>query len=90
MVTSAPVDFQRCGRLNRPGLPGRPIFGRLARGFFTPHDIEATKAAGAVSVGVASGHYSTGELIAAGGDHVLGSLEDQFPVFDRTLPRNQS
>jgi phosphoglycolate phosphatase-like HAD superfamily hydrolase len=45
----------------------------------TPHDIEATKAAGAVSVGVASGHYSTDELIAAGGDYVLGSLEDQFP-----------
>jgi len=45
----------------------------------TPHDIEATKAAGAVSVGVASGHYSTEELEAAGGDHVLGSLEDPFP-----------
>jgi phosphoglycolate phosphatase-like HAD superfamily hydrolase len=45
----------------------------------TPHDIDATKAAGAVSVGVASGHYSTEELIAAGGDHVLGSLEDLFP-----------
>jgi phosphoglycolate phosphatase len=45
----------------------------------TPHDIDATKAAGAVSVGVASGHYSRAELIAAGGDHVLNSLEDPFP-----------
>jgi phosphoglycolate phosphatase len=45
----------------------------------TPHDIEATKAAGAVSVGVASGHYSTDQLEEAGGDHVLGSLEDRFP-----------
>jgi phosphoglycolate phosphatase-like HAD superfamily hydrolase len=45
----------------------------------TPHDIEATKAAGAVSVGVASGHYSIDELSKAGGDHVLASLEDSFP-----------
>jgi len=45
----------------------------------TPHDIEATKAAGAVSVGVASGHYSKDELAAAGGVHVLGSLEEAFP-----------
>jgi phosphoglycolate phosphatase len=45
----------------------------------TPHDIEATKAAGAVSVGVASGHYSIDQLEEAGGDHVLGSLEDRFP-----------
>jgi len=45
----------------------------------TPRDIEAAKAEGAVSVGVASGHYSTDELAAAGGDHVLGSLEGTFP-----------
>jgi phosphoglycolate phosphatase-like HAD superfamily hydrolase len=45
----------------------------------TPRDIEATKGAGAVSVGVASGHYSTQELEAAGGNHVLKSLEDPFP-----------
>jgi phosphoglycolate phosphatase-like HAD superfamily hydrolase len=45
----------------------------------TPHDMEATMAAGAVPVGVASGHYSTDELVAAGGVHVLGSLEDPFP-----------
>jgi phosphoglycolate phosphatase-like HAD superfamily hydrolase len=45
----------------------------------TPRDIEAAKADGAVSVGVASGHYSTEELMAAGGDHVLRSLQDPFP-----------
>ena len=45
----------------------------------TPHDIEAAKDAGAVSVGVATGKYSTGDLSAAGGDHVLESLQDPFP-----------
>ncbi len=45
----------------------------------TPRDIEAAQAAGAVSVGVATGHFSTKELLAAGGDHVLASLEDPFP-----------
>jgi phosphoglycolate phosphatase len=45
----------------------------------TPRDIEAAQAAGAVSVGVATGHYSTEELEAAGPDHVLGSLEERFP-----------
>jgi phosphoglycolate phosphatase len=45
----------------------------------TPHDIEAAKAAGATSVGVATGKYSTEELSAAGGDHVLKSLQDPFP-----------
>lgn len=45
----------------------------------TPHDMQATHAAGAVPVGVASGHYSTDELAAAGGVHVLDSLEEPFP-----------
>jgi phosphoglycolate phosphatase len=45
----------------------------------TPHDIEATRSAGAVSVGVASGKFSSEELTAAGGDHVLASLEEAFP-----------
>ena len=45
----------------------------------TPHDMEATKAAGAVPVGVASGHYSANELRAAGAAHVLVSLEEPFP-----------
>jgi len=45
----------------------------------TPHDIDAARAAGAVSVGVASGHFSVEELQAAHGDHVLPSLEEPFP-----------
>jgi phosphoglycolate phosphatase len=45
----------------------------------TPHDIEAARAAGAVSFGVASGRFSKDELSAAGADHALGSLEDPFP-----------
>jgi phosphoglycolate phosphatase len=45
----------------------------------TPRDIEAAQAAGAVSVGVATGKYSTDELAAANPDHVLGSLEEPFP-----------
>jgi phosphoglycolate phosphatase len=45
----------------------------------TPLDIAAAKAAGAVSVGVATGHYSVDQLREAGGDHVLGSLEETFP-----------
>jgi len=45
----------------------------------TPRDIEAAKAAGAVSVGVASGKYSVDELRASGGHYVLGSLEEPFP-----------
>ena len=45
----------------------------------TPLDIAAAKTAGAISVGVATGRYSTDELGAAGAKHVLGSLEDPFP-----------
>jgi phosphoglycolate phosphatase len=45
----------------------------------TPRDIDAAKAEGAVSVGVATGKYSISELESAGGDFVLGSLNDPFP-----------
>jgi phosphoglycolate phosphatase-like HAD superfamily hydrolase len=45
----------------------------------TPRDIDAAKKSGAVSVGVATGHYSVTELTEAGADHVLGSLEEPFP-----------
>lgn len=46
----------------------------------TPLDIDAARAAGAVSVGVASGHYTMEELRAAGADHVLASLEEELPL----------
>jgi phosphoglycolate phosphatase len=45
----------------------------------TPRDIEATSKAGAVSVGVATGHYSVSDLTKAGADHVLASLAEPFP-----------
>jgi len=45
----------------------------------TPLDIAAAKHAGAVSIGVATGRYSTDELLAAGAAHVLESLEQPFP-----------
>jgi phosphoglycolate phosphatase-like HAD superfamily hydrolase len=45
----------------------------------TPRDIEAALVEGAVSVGVASGHYSVDDLAAARADHVLTSLSETFP-----------
>lgn len=45
----------------------------------TPLDISAAQGAGVLSVGVASGKYSIGELTQAGADHVLGSLAEPFP-----------
>ncbi len=45
----------------------------------TPLDIAAARAAGTVSVGVASGKYSIDELADAGADHVLPTLASPFP-----------
>jgi phosphoglycolate phosphatase len=46
----------------------------------TPLDIDAARGAGAVSVGVATGHYSVEELDKAGAQFVLASLEDPLPL----------
>jgi phosphoglycolate phosphatase-like HAD superfamily hydrolase len=46
----------------------------------TPLDIAAAKGAGAVSVAVASGHFTVAELADAGADHVLASLEEELPL----------
>ena len=35
--------------------------------------------AGAIAVGVATGHYSIDELRAAGAEHVLHTLEEELP-----------
>jgi phosphoglycolate phosphatase len=51
----------------------------------TPHDITAAHDAGAVAVGVATGHFTREELRDAGADHVLGSLEDELPLNTPTL-----
>jgi phosphoglycolate phosphatase-like HAD superfamily hydrolase len=45
----------------------------------TPLDVEAARGVGAVSVAVASGKYGIDELRAAAPDHILESLEDEFP-----------
>jgi phosphoglycolate phosphatase-like HAD superfamily hydrolase len=45
----------------------------------TPLDIQAAHAAGAVAIGVATGHYTAEQLRDAGADHVLESLEDELP-----------
>jgi phosphoglycolate phosphatase-like HAD superfamily hydrolase len=45
----------------------------------TPLDIEAAHGAGAIAVGVASGHYSVDELEKARADYVLASLSDPLP-----------
>jgi phosphoglycolate phosphatase len=45
----------------------------------TPLDIDAAHTAGAVAVGVASGHYSADQLREAGADYVLESLEEELP-----------
>jgi phosphoglycolate phosphatase len=46
----------------------------------TPLDIAAARGAGAVSVGVASGHFTAEQLAEAGADHVLNSLEEGLPL----------
>jgi phosphoglycolate phosphatase len=45
----------------------------------TPLDVEAAKAVDAVSVAVASGKFSEGQLRAAGAAHVLRTLAAPFP-----------
>jgi phosphoglycolate phosphatase-like HAD superfamily hydrolase len=74
------------GELTRKAIErGREIFGspldpqRVLVVGDTPKDITAAHAAQAIGVGVASGHYSEGELRAAGADYVLGSLEEDLP-----------
>ena len=45
----------------------------------TPNDITAAHAAGAIGVGVASGHYDKDALKSASADYVLGSLLESLP-----------
>jgi len=46
----------------------------------TPHDVHAAHDAGALAVGVATGHFTKDELRDAGADYVLGSLEEDIPL----------
>jgi phosphoglycolate phosphatase-like HAD superfamily hydrolase len=54
--------------------------GRCAVVGDTPLDIAAAREAGAVAVGVASGHFTVDQLRAAGAHHVLASLEEDLPL----------
>ena len=45
----------------------------------TPLDITAAHGAGAIAVGVASGHFTAGQLEQAGADAVLESLSEPLP-----------
>jgi phosphoglycolate phosphatase len=46
----------------------------------TPLDIDAAHAVGCTAIAVATGHYDSGALRAAGADHVLESLEQELPL----------
>jgi len=46
----------------------------------TPLDIAAANGAHAVSVGVATGHFSVAQLKDAGADYALASLKDDLPL----------
>jgi phosphoglycolate phosphatase-like HAD superfamily hydrolase len=46
----------------------------------TPLDVKAAHGAGAVAVGVATGHFSAEQLTAAGAEHVLDTLEEELPL----------
>ena len=59
---------------------GKPLDpGRVLVVGDTPLDIAAAHGAGAVGVGIASGHYGKKELEEAGADYVLGSLREALP-----------
>jgi phosphoglycolate phosphatase len=46
----------------------------------TPLDIDAAHAVGCTAVAVATGHYDSAALRAAGADHVLETLEQELPL----------
>jgi phosphoglycolate phosphatase-like HAD superfamily hydrolase len=52
----------------------------------TPRDVEASRAAGAVTVGVATGKYTVPQLEAAGADYVRPTLESPLPDIDSHMP----
>jgi phosphoglycolate phosphatase-like HAD superfamily hydrolase len=63
------------------GILGSPVDPRtvLVVGD-TPRDVEAARYAGAVSVAVATGHFTKEQLAEAGADHVLETLEEGMPL----------
>src|SRR5579875_2166323 len=53
----------------------------------TPLDVHAAKATGARAVAVATGHFTAGQLAAAGADAVLADLTDTGQVLSAVLGR---
>ncbi|MFO7544617.1 MAG: HAD family hydrolase [Trueperaceae bacterium] len=75
------LAIERCGRLH--GHPLDPA--RMLVVGDTPRDVEAGRAAGAVTVGVATGKYTVEQLEAAGADFVLATLESPLPGIEGLL-----
>lgn len=69
------MAIERAGRIHGHRLDA----SRLLVVGDTPRDVDAAHAAGAVAVGVATGKYSAEELLAAGADHALATLESPLP-----------
>jgi phosphoglycolate phosphatase len=46
----------------------------------TPLDVDAAHAVGCTAIAVATGHYDADALRAAGADHVIETMEEEFPV----------
>jgi phosphoglycolate phosphatase-like HAD superfamily hydrolase len=70
------VAIKRAKALHGNGLDPRACFVIGD----TPLDIAAAHGAGAVAIGVASGHYDAAALRAAGADYVMESLEEGLPL----------
>lgn len=76
------LAIARCGRLHGHALnPARVLVVGD-----TPRDVEAGRAAGAVTVGVATGKYTVPQLEAAGADYVLPTLEFPLPGIAGLMP----
>jgi phosphoglycolate phosphatase len=69
------IAIERAGRLLGEEVDSKTV---LVVGD-TPLDIAAAHGAGAVAVGVASGHYTAEQLREAGADYVLESLREPLP-----------
>lgn len=75
------LAIERCGHLHGHALnPARVLVVGD-----TPRDVMAGRAAGAVTVGVATGKYTMSQLETAGADYVLPTLESPLPGIDSPL-----
>jgi phosphoglycolate phosphatase-like HAD superfamily hydrolase len=75
------VELTRTALSRAALVAGRPVAAAdcLVVGD-TPLDVQAGHGAGAPVVGVATGSYSVEELVAAGADHAVATLEQGLPL----------